>query len=918
VTSRRFDPLVDLFVGGGWTDISARVRHSNGIRISTGAQELATAVSSSCTMTLDNRSGDFSPRNPMGTYYGSLKRNTPIRVGTRIARDLYTSRAASNGWGATSQGVPAAWTWVTSGGSATDFGVTAGVGTHTLATAASRFTYLSAMDISNVEQRVTFQLPFANVTGGNILVKLVFRGVGGAWYRAAVTITAAEAIQLQAYDDNGSALGSPVTIAGLTHTGQQLRLAAHMDGEQLRAKIWPAASTEPYDWQLEHGEMGVAKAQPSHGWLGIETEKAAGNSNGSFAISFTNYEVISRLFCGEVSEWPPKPDISGNDITTTIEASGVLRRHRAGGNPIRSAAYRALSTAPGLVAYWSGEDGTTAEEFAASDSDWPSMAILSGKPRLASDSIFAASQPLPVVAGSIWEGLVNGYSLPSPNVIQLRWIQRIDISSAEPPNGATVIRLKNTGTAYFYILRYVTGGQLLLEVQDYFGNILDSDTIALESRNVGGRGSLLLQQSGANVNWTVSLADVDTQTVQSVSGSTAGQTIGMLGGVAVGDGGIDDVTMAHITAQTVASNPLDYAEELYAWQGETAPNRFLRVLGTEEGLPVQQEGDYDVSLTMGGQPIAAPMDFLDETAKVDQGMVWEPHFHSGIGYITYGALSNRAPRLTLDYAQQQLFDDLEIVDDDRYTANSVTVQKGNTSNSTGSKATRIQTTGPLAAVPPEDGGVGLYEITDQANVFTLDEAQQLAGFLLMKGTLDEPRIPQASVLLHSPRFYSSSARLLAALDMREGSFLSVQNMPVEIAADSIKALAVGVEHRLTQVQHEITWYTSPGDVYTVAEVSDGVSRVQAGELFLNANVTTTSTTSISVKSLDGTLLSTTAVPYDIEVGGEQMTATAVVGASSPQTVTVVRGVNRVVKTHTANDSENARVRIYHPARVALV
>jgi len=55
----------------------------------------------------------------------------------------------------------------------------------------------------------------------------------------------------------------------------------------------------------------------------------------------------------------------------------------------------------------------------------------------------------------------------------------------------------------------------------------------------------------------------------------------------------------------------------------------------------------------------------------------------------------------------------------------------------------------------------------------------------------------------------------------------------------------------------------------------------------------------------------------VVVGGERITFTAVTGASSPQTVTMTRSVNGVVKAHTADDSENARIKIYQAARVAL-
>lgn len=59
--------------------------------------------------------------------------------------------------------------------------------------------------------------------------------------------------------------------------------------------------------------------------------------------------------------------------------------------------------------------------------------------------------------------------------------------------------------------------------------------------------------------------------------------------------------------------------------------------------------------------------------------------------------------------------------------------------------------------------------------------------------------------------------------------------------------------------------------------------------------------------------STTADDFDIMMGGERMTVTAVSGASSPQTFTVTRAVNGVSKTHDAG----TKVMLYKPTILAL-
>jgi hypothetical protein len=918
-----FEPVVEAYLSSGWRDISADVRYlqGRGISIKCGSTSESSTIESRVQLTLDGRTGIYSPRYAPGTYYGSLKRYTPLRVGTRIVRDLFTSRAASNGWGNATQGLGGTYAWTLSGGAAGDYAVTAGVATHSLSSTASRITYLADVDMSNVEQRVTFQLPFSNTTGDAVAGSLIFRNTVGGFYRALWQVKADESVTVQWYDYGAVPLGAPVTVSGLTHSGQAIRVAAHMDGQTGRIKVWPAASVEPYTWTLEQDQIGVTLADLYHGSAGIESFKTSGNTNGTFSVSYSDYEVRSQRFEGEIARFPPVRDTTGQDTTVPVEASGVLRRYRNNGSVIKSSATRYASRAVNLLAHWPCEEGSGSAQFASSNAAWPAMSMTlaaSGKlPQLASSgNLFVASSPLPSVKQSVWEGLVAPYTPPSPNVIQLTWLMNIDIDQAEPANNSTVIRLKNTGTAYYYILRYVTGGQLLLDVQDYFGTVLDSDAIAVETRWVVARGRLLLVQSGANVNWAVSVANLTTQTVSTVMGSTASQTIGTLGGVAVGDGGLDDVTMGQIWATSSVSGTNDYAQELYAWQGEAAPTRAYRIIHTEEGVPFQREGNFALGPTMGVQGPAASMQFLDLSQQVNQGLVVEPHFTRGVGYISWSELSNRTSRLSVDYAAFKAFRELPVVDDDQFFWNRVTASSGNRSNSEGSTATRSLDTGSLGTQAVESGGSGPVDKPITVNVNTLAELDNLAGYVLMQGTLDQPRTPQVTLYLHNPRVYADRAYLQACLDTREGQFYTVTNIPQTLSSDPVKSLAVGYEERLTQFEHELTLFGQPGDWYRSAVVASGSARVQASKLYWNANVTSTATSG-AVKSLDGYLLSTTATPYDIVVGGERITLTAVTGAASPQTVTMTRSVNGVVKAHTADDSENARIRIYQAARVAL-
>lgn len=912
-----FDPLVELFLNNGWRDISAlgdvRYQGSRGIRITNGLQDEASQINSTCTLTLDNRSGAYSPRNPMGPWFGYLKRNTPIRVSTRPVRDFFTARTAVNGWGTSSQS-PGFLGWTTTGGSAGDYAVTGGVATHSLSSTATRTSYLADVGLSHVELRGTFQLPFADTLGGNVLLTLGFRGISTSnVYRAQVAVTAAEAVTVQFTDYFGVLVGSPTTVPGLTHSGQKIRVAAHLDGEKFRIKVWAATSVEPYAWNLEADSYTVTP-----GWVSIESAKAAGNTNGTFSVSWTDVEVINRRFIGEVSEWPPQRDISGKDTTTTITAAGILRRLRAGNKPLRSPAYRSLSRAAGLIAYWPCEDGSSAAQLASLRSDWPQMNILTtAKPSFAASTKFFASQPVPVVGTSIWDGQVAPYAVPSPGVIQMRWLMYVDTSSGEPADGASLVRWYCEGSAAYWIVRYKTGGGLQLQCLDTNQTQLFVQAVGFTVNNARARVNLNVSQNGANIDWNLGVANIGAPVAGFFTGTLNAQTVGMLRSITVGtDQNLNNVSIGHITAQSAITSFFDFANEMNAWQGEAGLTRISRIC-SEQGIPFQGEGA--TSMAMGPQPVAAPLDFLAQTAQCDQGLTFEPRSHSCLGYMTSQSLTNRPVRLTLDYSAHNFFDSLPVIDDDRYTVNQVTVTKSNSDTLTGSSVTVSQDSGYLAALPFEQGGVGVYDKAYQINCDTYLQTADLAGWLLMKGALDQPRIPQVTMYLHNQRIYADLSTLMGAWDLREGAVLTIANLPTVISADTRRLMVIGSAERLTQFEHEITWNTQPGDAYLVAQLDDSFYRVEAGAAFLNADVVTTGATSISVKSLDGTTFTTDAaeMPFDITVGGERMRVTAVAGTTSPQTFTVTRSINGVVKTHVADNTETARVSVVSHSVLAL-
>src|SRR6266498_6039010 len=74
---------------GVWTDISSYVYQRDPVQVTQGkSDEQSQAQPGHLSFTLDNRTGRFSPRNPLSDLYGKIGRNTPVRC--KIDTGTYT------------------------------------------------------------------------------------------------------------------------------------------------------------------------------------------------------------------------------------------------------------------------------------------------------------------------------------------------------------------------------------------------------------------------------------------------------------------------------------------------------------------------------------------------------------------------------------------------------------------------------------------------------------------------------------------------------------------------------------------------------------------------------------------------------------------------------------------------------------
>jgi hypothetical protein len=151
-----------------------------------------------------------------------------------------------------------------------------------------------------------------------------------------------------------------------------------------------------------------------------------------------------------------------------------------------------------------------------------------------------------------------------------------------------------------------------------------------------------------------------------------------------------------------------------------------------------------------------------------------------------------------------------------------------------------------------------------------------------------------------------------------GDKLSVTDLPSWLPPDDVALLAQGFTETLTDFTWDIEVNCVAASPYAITEAESTtgstVNKADTAGSELASGINTTAT-SLSVTTTIGPVWTDANAEdgFDIYIGGERMTVTDISGTSSPQTFTVTRSVNGVVKSHLAG----AAVRLWTPPRLGL-
>jgi len=910
------DPKIDMYINGAWTAIKDDVRYSAGVTINRGkSSEGGSVEASRLTLTLSNADGKYSPRNPSSPYFGLIGRNTPIRVSVPYG-ESYMPVNGSNANGALTvdaavldvtgdidlrleasldswrdgqalagkyvvTGNQRSWAWWTDDNGITTFAWSPD------GTLAARITISSTAPIPVTQGRLALRvtLDVNNGASGNTVTFYTSDSIGGSW----------------------TTLGSAVTTAGTTSifsstADLELGTTLGLSTSAMQGKI--------HAFQMRNGIAGTLVANPDFTIqvAGDEVFDDTTTSPRSW-VCFLAIEDRHYRFHGEVSSWPQKWDISGNDVYVDLEAAGVMRRLGQGTSASDSALFKGITgdTSNPVIEYWPMEDLSGSYGIASGISSGLEGDI-DGIVDLGSDDQFVGSEPIAVMQAGRVEYTVNTYT--STGETQVRHLLSVPIAGVAA--GTVIARLFCSGSARRVdLVNTSTAGSMQLIAYTAENVVIDSTTAAAFAiAGEPGRVSIELTQSGANVNTVLGYYYLSTGSPLVWSEALTGCTVGRVTAITLAPNkDMAGVSYGHLTLQKDVSSSYDLRDQIIGYVGELSGVRMAR-LCDEQGVELRIIGGTAHTEPMGPQGPLQFLELLAECVTADMGMMYESRDQIGLEYRTRFSLYNLTTALELDYSNHELSDSLDPVDDDQNTRNYITVLRPN-----GSSARKSLDSGPLSVLAPPLG-VGKYDNSVTMNVEDDTKLGDYAGWLLNVGTVDEARYPNIAINLRHSTFATGDMREQAMFS-DVGNRITVVNVPSWMPPDDVTQLVVGYKEMLTGQEHNMAFFGIPESPYHVADVSVDTLEVDTTGSELGEDLTTTET-DVTVLTTDGPVWADTAsdageFPYDIVVGGEVMTVTAVSGTTSPQTFTVTRSANGIVKTH----STGAAVKVAYPMFVAL-
>lgn len=882
---------VDLFYDDQWNEITQDVNVTDRLQITRGRSDYESEMPpSKADLVLDNTSGKYSPKNPESPLYGKLGRNQPVRI--RVGDPDTAMRL--DGSAAASMSTPNVGLDL-----AKDFEVWVDIAPETWhpereqLIAAKGGTSVSWAVILRPDGAVRF---VAKDSSGYFLIELPYSESWGdrQAFRAHHRYEAAEDLTYIAVADVDSlfTVGDGHKERYLSSPGERL-IVPTAEGVGI-AHTDSAGQAFGAD-QFRGSFFGVRIARRSDGSNVLLSTFFDAEAGGQYTDSTAHVWSIgagvephetSARFHGEVKAWPPRwgqPD--GSDAEVPIEAYGIRRRLDRTTSPLRSPMFRA-STSPGemprTIAYWPMEEPDGATEFASG---------IGGPPMLvgripgyhvrdidfAAYSDFIGSEPLPEF--HITSAVAQVPPAPPTGELRVFALVHPPDEGVPAPDGqtsgtASLLSVRTTGSAAEWVIEVRTNGDARVLASDRQGNnLLTGSWRSIDGSGLNGRRWLLglwLRQQGSDIEWQRFAFREGDPNGTTDFGTITGQSLGSASSVVVGAAGdLGGAAVGHVSVHNTNTGVIGGT----LWSGfnanvpETALARISR-LADEEQVPLVASGDPAETEPVGVQKTGSLMEIFDSSTTADLGIFVDSREAPTMRYRSRRSLYNQEP-VQLDYVAGQVVSPFEPTDDDESIRNDVTISRED-----GSSFRAVQEDGPLSVEAPPVG-VGRYEYSETLNLADDTQLPHQAGWRLHLGTLDEVRYPVLTVSLNgSPEVIERLRRV----DV--GDRIQVVNLPKWLPPDKADLIVQGYSEESDGIEWWISFNCTPASSWSVGVADDpvyGRADTSGSEVLYGVDA---DATILPVLTTDGPRWVQAddlpdQFPFDVTVGGEVMTVTAI-------------------------------------------
>lgn len=938
------DPRVDAYLGGDWQRLDAStggtVRQKPPIKIVQGTKDEDTEASpSKCTFTLNDPAGDYDPGNVMGQWWGDLQENTRVRVSVPLAEVANFSHSVT-----------------TAGGiEHTDFG-------GEYINAETRYTLtLPTSNITGGSVASTLALRWLdddNFIGVQVLVTAVETVLVGVYDK----IDAADRRLLGDTEVEGLSVASDQVLrVAVLVEGQVVRTKVWADGDPepldwqttcTRATVRAGSigiysattagntNTHPFVFgyadlaigiPVFHGEISEFEpgvADESHAapyveiqasGIGRRVEQGSEPLKSSMFRAWSSTQrwvregaVESVSSVGSTNQLQGTvipPDSDDVPVGSFMRLFDEFGRHKedqifqvtanSGGRitftpdalePIVigdwAASWREADATDLPLAYWPCEEEKNATSIASGLPGGAPLEIRVATPEFGELDSFESSLPLLKLNDAELYGLVPDYDDVN-EAFSVHFLVHFP-EDDEAASGTNFIQFAiQGGAAEVWALIYNGAGELRITAVSTGGVALFDDTWTFASVGLQGNPTgilFTLFQSGAS---TVDY-NLFVNGALGAGVATGVPTIGKITTVRVNpNGSYIETGFGHLSVTPKRLDYFNIRDQLEAYALENVPRRLIRLAYEEREPLVYCQGPIAAD-QLGIQQRDTLLDNWQSAVDFDGGRFHESRGAYSFEYRSRASLYNQEPILEVDYAGGAVLADLVPTRDDQATRNDVTVKRDG-----GSSARATRDTGPKSVE-----AVGRYTDAPTLNAGRDSQLPDLASWRLHLGTVAEDRYP--TIRITSANGAVTLERLLS---VGVGDRVKVTNAGVRRRFEPIDQLIPGYTLTLHRYVPVLEMNCIPASPYQVAVLDDPGVRLDSDTSTLDVDITTTAT-EVDVATAGGTLWVTTAThpaefPFDVLIGGERCTVTAISGVSSPQTFTVTRSVNAVVKAWTA-------------------